>query len=87
MPAVAFERDAQGRVKVDPDLTVPGHAELFVLGEERLDLAAQAHIGSTRLVEKRSACAGCGLLQGGKENLPFGHGAHTSQWPVPSLNA
>jgi NADH:ubiquinone reductase (H+-translocating) len=27
------ERDAQGRVKVTPELTVPGHPELFVLGD------------------------------------------------------
>jgi NADH:quinone reductase (non-electrogenic) len=26
-------RDPQGRVKVEPDLTVPGHPELFVLGD------------------------------------------------------
>jgi hypothetical protein len=58
-----------------------------MLGQERLDLAAQVPIRSTRLVKKRSAFAGCWLFQGGKEDLPFGHGTNPSQGPVPSLNA
>jgi len=31
--SLGAERDAQGRVKVSPELTVPGHPELFVLGD------------------------------------------------------
>ena len=31
--SLGAERDAQGRVKVTPELTVPGHPELFVLGD------------------------------------------------------
>jgi NADH dehydrogenase len=31
--SLGTERDAQGRVKVTPELTVPGHPELFVLGD------------------------------------------------------
>ena len=31
--SLCAERDAQGRVKVGPDLTVAGHPELFVLGD------------------------------------------------------
>jgi NADH dehydrogenase len=31
--SLGAERDAQGRVKVGPELTVPGHPELFVLGD------------------------------------------------------
>src|SRR5262249_15965902 len=61
-------------------------AELLVLSEERLDLATQAHISSTHLVEKPSAFPGWGLLQGGKEHLPFGHGTNPSQGPVRSRN-
>ena len=62
-------------------------AELLMLSQERLDLAAQVRIGPTRLVKKRSAFAGCWLFQGGKEDLPFGHGTIPSKGPVPSLNA
>jgi NADH dehydrogenase len=31
--SLGAERDAQGRVKVGPELTVPGHPEIFVLGD------------------------------------------------------
>src|SRR6185503_6839093 len=30
---LAVETDRAGRVKIQPDLTVPGHAEIFVLGD------------------------------------------------------
>jgi hypothetical protein len=60
---------------------------LLVLGQERLDLAAQVRIGPARLVKKGRAFAGRWLLQGGKEKLPFGHATNPSTGPVPSLNA
>jgi len=34
--SLGAERDGQGRVKVTPELTVPGHPELFVLGDMAL---------------------------------------------------
>lgn len=58
-----------------------------MLGQERLNLAAQIGIGSARLVKKRSAFLGTGLFHRGKKNLPFGHGTSPSRWSVPSLNA
>lgn len=31
--AIGIERDRMGRIKVNPDLTVPGHPEIFVVGD------------------------------------------------------
>lgn len=39
-------RDGQGRVVVEPDCTVPGHPELFILG----DAAAHQHAGAAHAV-------------------------------------
>jgi hypothetical protein len=60
---------------------------LLMLSQECLDVAAQIRIGPARLIKERSAFAGAWLFQGGKENLPFGHGTNPSKGPVPTLNA
>lgn len=39
--SLGTERDAQGRVKVTPELNVPGHPEVFVLGDMALVLDEQ----------------------------------------------
>ena len=46
MQTIDAPRDRQGRIVVEPDCTVPGHPELFVLG----DAAAHQHDGTAHAV-------------------------------------
>ena len=70
------ETDNSGRIKVQPDLTVPNHPEIFIVGD--LALAADAHgkplPGVAQVAIQGVACVAKAIrarLQGGKPAPPF----------------
>jgi NADH dehydrogenase len=69
--AAGAETDRAGRVKVEPDCTVPGHPEVFVVGDlmalDRLPGVAQVAIQSGQHAARQIACR----LRGEPTGQPF----------------
>ncbi len=60
--AVGATLDKQGRVTVDPNLTIPGHPEIYVIG----DLASSGLPGVAPVAMQQGAYVAKAILRGGK---------------------
>jgi len=72
------ETDRSGRIKVAPDLTVPGYPDIFVVGDLALSLGndGKPHPGVAQLAIQGGAYAAkliCARLKGKTETAPFGY--------------
>jgi NADH dehydrogenase len=75
--SLGAERDAQGRVKVTPELTVPGHPELFVLGDLAVVFGANGRplpgVAPVALQQGRYAAAAILADLDGRARAPFAY--------------